>query len=289
MLACLAVPGATAPGALADSCGVPDTTPLWVDFAGHDAPIPAKPGMVLAVASGTDTPSGDARARAPRPSSSTSTSTTGSARRPSPPTRDDRRQGEEASTTTPSRSRAAARRSSPRTSSSARRRRRRGRTRTRSTARTRSRCCRASPRSARGPRCLIANPPYTGGDAGDWWRAGREGRDPHPRRSTSPRRTRRGSTRSAPCARAATMRQSMRGPRQQVRGDRHPVEPDRARSSQFNSSPGLGRTRRAPAVVVVVRDREARGARGEAGRDRVQARRDLVVGLGDLQRRRRRP
>src|SRR5579862_667596 len=56
MLACLAVPGAAAPGALADFCGIPDTTPLWVDFAGHGAPIPAKPGMVLAIASGTDTP-----------------------------------------------------------------------------------------------------------------------------------------------------------------------------------------------------------------------------------------
>jgi hypothetical protein len=56
MLACLALPGARASVALADACGVPDTTPLWIDFAGHDAPIPAKPGMVLAVASGTETP-----------------------------------------------------------------------------------------------------------------------------------------------------------------------------------------------------------------------------------------
>jgi hypothetical protein len=47
---------ALAPSALADACGLPDSGPIWVDFAGHDAPIPAKPGMVLAVASGTDTP-----------------------------------------------------------------------------------------------------------------------------------------------------------------------------------------------------------------------------------------
>ena len=47
---------AGAPSALADACGVPDTGPVWVDFAGHGAPIPANPGMVLAVASGTDTP-----------------------------------------------------------------------------------------------------------------------------------------------------------------------------------------------------------------------------------------
>lgn len=56
LLVCLAVPGAVAPAALADACGVPDTTPIFVDFAGHDAPVPAKPGMVLAIASGTDTP-----------------------------------------------------------------------------------------------------------------------------------------------------------------------------------------------------------------------------------------
>ena len=47
---------AGAPAAFADACGIPDAGPVWVDFAGHDAPIPAKPGLVLAVASGTDTP-----------------------------------------------------------------------------------------------------------------------------------------------------------------------------------------------------------------------------------------
>jgi hypothetical protein len=54
--------GTLAPGAGAsrttgaDTCGVPSTTPVWVDFGGHDAPIPAKPGIVIAVASGTDIP-----------------------------------------------------------------------------------------------------------------------------------------------------------------------------------------------------------------------------------------
>jgi hypothetical protein len=52
----LGVLGPGAPAALADACGVPDTGPVWVDFAGHDAPMPAKPGLVLAVASGTDLP-----------------------------------------------------------------------------------------------------------------------------------------------------------------------------------------------------------------------------------------
>jgi hypothetical protein len=44
-----------APSALADACGVPDTG-AWIDFAGHDAPVPWEPGMVLAVNSGTDVP-----------------------------------------------------------------------------------------------------------------------------------------------------------------------------------------------------------------------------------------
>ena len=37
-------------------CGVPATTPLWIDYAGHDAPITPKPGLVLAVSSGTAIP-----------------------------------------------------------------------------------------------------------------------------------------------------------------------------------------------------------------------------------------
>jgi hypothetical protein len=47
---------AGAPSALADDCGIPDSGPVWVDFAGHNAPVPARPGLVLAVASGTDVP-----------------------------------------------------------------------------------------------------------------------------------------------------------------------------------------------------------------------------------------
>jgi hypothetical protein len=54
VLACLGAL-AVAPTALADVCGVPDTG-AWVDFAGHDAPVPWEPGMVLAVNSGTEVP-----------------------------------------------------------------------------------------------------------------------------------------------------------------------------------------------------------------------------------------
>jgi hypothetical protein len=38
------------------TCGLPPGSPLWVDYAGHNAPIVPKPGMVLAVSSGTEIP-----------------------------------------------------------------------------------------------------------------------------------------------------------------------------------------------------------------------------------------
>ena len=51
--AALVLPGS----ALARECGISDSTPLWVDFAGHDAPLPQKPGLTLAFTSGTVKPS----------------------------------------------------------------------------------------------------------------------------------------------------------------------------------------------------------------------------------------
>src|SRR4051812_44758641 len=56
MLACLVGVAVGAPVAHADSCGIPDSGPIWVDFAGHDAPVPAEPGTILAVSSGTEVP-----------------------------------------------------------------------------------------------------------------------------------------------------------------------------------------------------------------------------------------
>ena len=53
VLACVAVPSGRPNAA---GCGLPATSPLWVDYAGHDAPITPKPGMVLAVSSGTTVP-----------------------------------------------------------------------------------------------------------------------------------------------------------------------------------------------------------------------------------------
>ena len=42
--------------ALARECGIPDSNPLWIDFAAHDSPMPQKPGLTLAFNSGTEKP-----------------------------------------------------------------------------------------------------------------------------------------------------------------------------------------------------------------------------------------
>jgi hypothetical protein len=52
VVAALVLPGS----ALARECGIPDGNPLWVDFAGHDSPVPHKPGLTLAFSSGTEKP-----------------------------------------------------------------------------------------------------------------------------------------------------------------------------------------------------------------------------------------
>ncbi len=58
LVAATAVLAAAArPHAATGDCGVPATPPLWIDYAGHDAPIVPKPGMILAVSSGTVVPS----------------------------------------------------------------------------------------------------------------------------------------------------------------------------------------------------------------------------------------
>jgi hypothetical protein len=45
------------PQADTGACGLPATAPMWVDYAGHNAPITPKPGMVLGMSSGTVEPS----------------------------------------------------------------------------------------------------------------------------------------------------------------------------------------------------------------------------------------
>ena len=53
-LALVAVPGGRP--AQRATCGLPAQPTLWVDYAGHNAPIIPKPGLVLAVSSGTTLP-----------------------------------------------------------------------------------------------------------------------------------------------------------------------------------------------------------------------------------------
>ena len=57
VVGCLAVLWGGAGTARAAACGIPDSHPYWVDYAGHDAGLPERPGMILAVSSGTETPS----------------------------------------------------------------------------------------------------------------------------------------------------------------------------------------------------------------------------------------
>jgi hypothetical protein len=52
VLAALSFTGA----AHARECGIPDANPLWVDYAAHDSPVPHKPGLTLAFTSGTEKP-----------------------------------------------------------------------------------------------------------------------------------------------------------------------------------------------------------------------------------------
>jgi hypothetical protein len=60
LAATLAAAAAFAPSAVradgAPGCGIPATGPIWVDYAGHNAPITPRPGMILAVSSGTAVP-----------------------------------------------------------------------------------------------------------------------------------------------------------------------------------------------------------------------------------------
>ncbi len=55
LVALAAVPR-PAPADTAPGCGLPAKGPLWIDYAGHNAPIIPKPGMILALSSGTELP-----------------------------------------------------------------------------------------------------------------------------------------------------------------------------------------------------------------------------------------
>jgi hypothetical protein len=54
--AVLAIAPGPAPADAPTGCGLPATGLLWIDYAGHNAPIIPKPGMILALSSGTEIP-----------------------------------------------------------------------------------------------------------------------------------------------------------------------------------------------------------------------------------------
>ena len=49
VLACLAALAGASHAAQVGQCGLPDTTPLWIDYAGGNAPIEPRPGLILAL------------------------------------------------------------------------------------------------------------------------------------------------------------------------------------------------------------------------------------------------
>ena len=129
------------------------------------------------------------------------------------------------------------------------------------------------------PVLLVSSEPYTGGEAGQWWRELAEVADIALEKYFNAPAVHR----AGPELGSRRMRTSMRDSFAKLfavgvppaKLGRRPRLPDEAR---------LGRPRGARAGRRVVRGREAAGARRAAGRARARARPHLVVGLGLLQR-----
>ena len=275
------------PRADAASCAAcPPTAPLWVDYAGHDAPIVPKPGMVLAVSSGTVVP---AQMRAAGAATiffdlhlNDRVGTTRRAGRPG----DDRRQGEEA---------VRLRRPGDRLRDAADRRERALR---RSDADSVERDERAVPReraraaagarrrSARRPAITIANPPYTGGDAADWWREAAQAAilirqvyftSPGPK----------GLIALGPARASRSMRKGMRG--LVARFGAIGIPAGRvALELQFQSAPGQGGRQGLQPTSAWLEFVKLEALAAKQVADDTQDRRRLVVGLAELLGRRQR-
>ncbi len=54
LLTCIVALAAAPQQARAGQCGLPDAGPLWIDYAGGNAPIVPRPGMILAGSSPSD-------------------------------------------------------------------------------------------------------------------------------------------------------------------------------------------------------------------------------------------
>ncbi len=123
----------------------------------------------------------------------------------------------------------------------------------------------------------IANPPYTGGDAADWWRDAADAailiRQVYFTVARVEGALHDGSRGGEPLDAARHARARLT-----LRADRDPGLARRARAAvPVRARPG--RAQRAAAEGSVARDRQARGAGGEAGRRRDACPGDLVVGL----------
>ena len=259
---------------------------MWVDYAGHDAPITPKPGLVLAVSSGTAMP---AAMRAAGAATiffdlhlNDRVGTTVGARR----SRRRSRPRRSASSTSPCRSPAArpadrGERALRRADGDAVERDERAVPRERAAAPAGARQPRRDDRAddrepavhRRRRRRLVA-------------RDG-EGRDPRPPGLLHLARPE-GPLRARPRAREPGDAPGDARPDLTLRADRDPGRPRRARAA-VPVGAGPGRPARAAAEVGVARDREAAGARREAGRGGDEDPGRLVVGLAELLGRRRRP
>ena len=277
---------AGAPSALADGCGIPDTAPVWVDFAGHDAPIPAKPGLVLAVASGTDTPQQMREQGAATVLFDLNfNKRVGTTANPADPSLIEARaktlydyavgvtgcqtpmiaENELFGAQTPT----------PWSATNAQYR-----------ANVLAFLTALSSLGAR-PLLSIANPPFTGGDAAEWWRQVSKVaillRQVY---FTSPNA--KGLSALGPAAASRTMRQSLRGLVNKLTQIGIPSGRV-ALADAVQLVAGPRRPRRAPAGLGLVRDREARGARGEGGRRRSSRSPASGRGAGRRSTRTRRP
>ena len=266
-------------------CGLPPTGPLWVDYAGHDAPIVPKPGMVLAVSSGTVVPS---QMRAAGAATiffdlhlNDRIGTTGAPADPAtielkakklfdfavqvsgcatPLIAENELFG--AQTPTPWSATNAQYRANA--------------------------LVLLQDLAALGatPAITIANPPYTGGEAADWWReAAKVAILIRQVYFTSPGP--KGLIALGPARASRSMRKGMRGSRRAFRRDRHSREPRRARAA-VPVGPRAGREARPATDGRLARVRQAGGPRREAGRAGHEDRRRLVLGLAQFLGRRRR-
>ena len=132
------------------------------------------------------------------------------------------------------------------------------------------------------PAVTIANPPYTGGEAAQWWRdLAAQALLIRQVFFTAPNIPQLHAL--GPVRASRAMRSGMRALVAALHRDRDPGEPGRARAPV-----PVGRRHRRPrgpaAALEVARDRQAAGTRRATGDEGAAHALDLVVGLGDVQR-----